>query len=270
MGYQLYKNQLNEVYKEFYCNANGYCKYYEECKKGVFQEPKFTFDRANIGIEYGESDIPKIAVVGLEALGKSGIIQDITQPSESKYNPHYKGVRYVLAYILSKIKGECPPENSLKNELVNYNKYTKQYALLECYKCAFADKAKGLPHTDAMKEHCQEILLKEIQQLDLDFLIVQVKANRPYDFHDNLKHLYGDICELIDGNEYTGVYKLGSTKHPLLLIYSYHGSSDPNPNTWAWTNDRKNEFRYIKEELNPVLDKAIEEYFTNVKIENCR
>lgn len=259
MGYLFYKNRVNEVYKEFYCNANGSCKYYEECKEGISQPPKFTFDRANIGIEYGESDIPKIAVVGLEALGKSGIIQDISQPSESKYNPHYKGVRYVLAYILSKIAGKDLPQGALKCDLKNYNDYMRQYTLLEFYKCAFGSEANGLPHTEAMKKHCQEILLKEIQQLDLDFLVVQVKANRPYEFHDKLVQLY-DACELLEGDEYTGAYKLWNKKQELLLIYSYHGSSDPNRVIRAWTNDRKNGFKYINEYLNSVLDKAVEVY----------
>ncbi len=263
MSREKYIKELENVYRKYYRDANGLCKYYSRCKEGIpNNQEKFQSDRALVGVEYGEDpSIPNIVVVGLEGLGKAGIIQSIDYPSETVYNPHYKGVRYILAYIFSKIAGATPPSNSLKSELIRYSDYVRKYTLLNCYKCAFDNKAQGLPHTDEMKLNCQRILCEEIKALNPDFLIIQVKNNRPENLAKNICDLYEGCLEIVKGDDSTGVYKIPRRgANPLLLIWTYHGSSDPDPKKRAWTNDYKNGCKYIKDILNDVLDKAIEEY----------
>ena len=258
-----YKNELNKVYSKYFSQETGHCIYFEKCKKSVCNNPcKFYSDKANLGSEYGmDPNLPKIVMVGLEALGKDDKVEDIEYPSESAYNPHYKGVRYVIAYLLSKIAGEQTPNNSLKKELIEYNETIKKYALLNCYKCAFDKKAQNLSHTDDMKKHCQEILFDEIKVLDPDFLVIQIKGNRPDNFKNNVLNVYGGSHECIIGDESTGAYKIErQSRKPFILIWTYHGSSDPDKKIRAWTNDNSKGCRYIKNLLNPVLDKAIETY----------
>ena len=259
--------ELNEVYNRFY--KDGRCKYYDKCREGITEKPcKFFSDKANVGAEYGnDPSMPKIVVVGLEGLGKCGEVKEIDFPSDSAYNPHYKGVRYVLAYILSRISGATPPNTSLKSDLKKYAKNTiDRYALLNCYKCAFDNKAQNLPHTDNMKKHCQEILWEEIRVLDPDFIIIQVKNNRPQDFETNLHN--GGVYERVSGDENTGVYTLKhQNKKPMIVIWTYHGSSDPDPHIRSWTNDNKKGCRYIKNSLNPILNKAVEVFFAFQKEE---
>ena len=256
-------SQLNKVYNKYY-GENNKCCYYSECKSSILDcEEKFLFDKANVGKEYGNNpNIPRIVAVGLEGLGKKGIVSTVEVPSDTAYNPHYKGVRYVVAYVLRKCAKEEPPANSLKKELRNYNDAVYKYALLNCYKCAFSKRSTNLPHTEAMKEHCQKILFDEIRVLRPDFVIVQMKSNRPHDFEENFREKLGfDEKKCIAGDENTGVYQLiRNTGESLFLIWTYHGSGSPDSGIRSWTNDTKNGFKYINNSLNYILDKAVSAY----------
>lgn len=264
-----YVDKLEKMYEEYYTGEGGHCRYFDECKKGIDEPCKFASDKAMVGEEYGnDSSVPKIVFIGLEGLDKDEdrlddhVVKNIINPNHKVYNPHYKGVRYVLAYLLSGITGKNKPQNALKAALKKYNRSTEYFTLLNCYKCAFSDKSQGLLHTDAMKERCQEILIKELEILKPDIVVFQAINNRPQGFDSKfgsgswIKQISGT-----DGNTKTAAYLYyPQPDQPLIWIWTYHGSSDPNPNKRAWVNDNKNGNVYITEQLNPVLDKAIEAF----------
>ena len=262
-------DRLNKMYSDKYYNGiNNECIFFEKCRGNVtLPDCKFNFDRANVGKEYGNDEtLPKIVVVGLEGLGKEGIVDDIDEPSDTAFNSHYKGVRYVLAYILSAFTYKDQPENALKKTLSNYNDTTHEYTLLNCYKCALEKKAQGLTHTECMRENCQKILFDEIKILNPDFLVIQIKSNRPTEFETNIRTELGNGNDLIciAGDESTGAYKIITPSgKPIILIWTYHGSGDPDPNKRSWSNDNKNGNTYIENILKPVLNAAIKEFKNN-------
>ena len=137
--------------------------------------------------------------------------------------------------------------------------------MLNCYKCAFTNRSQGLPHTDAMKERCQEILFRELEILKPDIVVFQAINNRPKDFESKLYNKFGSGSQIqqISGKNCdtkTAAYLCyPQPDQPLIWIWTYHGSSDPDHNKLAWVNDNKNGNVYITEQLNLVLDKAIEE-----------
>ena len=98
MERDFYKSRLEALYNE--CYGSGGCKFFSECEKGISKSCTFRFDKAKLGAKYGDTtEIPKIVFVGLEGLNRH---QGIEKPETVNcYNPHYKGVRYVLAYLLS-------------------------------------------------------------------------------------------------------------------------------------------------------------------------
>lgn len=272
-----YVSNLEKMYKEYYTGEGGRCRYFDECKREIGDKPcKFASDKAMVGEEYGNNgSVPKIVFVGLEGLDKdedrldaNENVKDIINPNHKVYNPHYKGVRYILAYLLKGIAGESQPQNALKAtlSLEDYNKTTKYFTLLNCYKCAFSNKSQGLPHTDAMKERCQEILFKELEILKPDIVVFQAIGNRPKDFESKLDNKFGGgsrIKQILgkDGDTKTAAYLYyPQPDQPLIWIWTYHGSSDPDPNKRAWVNDNKNGNVYINQQLKPILDKAIEAF----------
>ena len=93
-----YVSRLESLYKEYY--GNGGCQFFSECEKGISEKCTFRFDKAKVGAKYGKKpEIPKIVFVGLEGRNRHQEIEK-TETNEY-YNPHYKGVRYVLAYLSS-------------------------------------------------------------------------------------------------------------------------------------------------------------------------
>ena len=261
-----YKRALADMYASEFYTDDGKCKFYNECKSSVdTPECKFCSDKANFGELYGEDpSIPRIVVVGLEGLGKQGIVSEIEKPSLSAYNSHYKGVRYVLAYLLSEWLAKEKPTNSLKAVLQTYSDETiSKYVLLNCYKCAFKDKSQGLPHTNSMMKNCVNILLREIEILKPEILIIQVVSGRPEQLTELLSNRYGyDNNKPIIGGDHTGLYKMRipDNEADTLVLWTYHGSGSPIKDNRAWTNDNGKGCRYIKGELNGVLDRTIEEY----------
>lgn len=183
------------------------------------------------------------------------------------YNPHYKGVRYVLAYLLSPYIGKERPDSVLKNCLKDYVETMKYFALLNCYKCAFCDNPKGRPHSESMKEHCQEILFSEIEVLEPDIVVFQVKSKRPTNFEKNLANKFGKE-ELICGNEGTGAfwYSLRSGKR-FIWIWTYHGDGNKYPRNQqnqqnqrnrGWASNDKSGKDYREKDLDPVLDRVLD------------
>ena len=124
-----YVSRLESLYKEYYGNVG--CQFYDECEKGISEKCELRFDKAKVGVEYGKNpEIPKIVFVGLEGLNEH---QEIKKPETDKcYNPHYKGVRYVLAYLLSSYFSKELPYSVLKYCLKNYVETMEYFALLNC------------------------------------------------------------------------------------------------------------------------------------------
>ena len=259
-----YESRLEALYTEYY--GNGGCQFFRECEKGISKSCMFRFDKAKVGAKYGEkTEIPKIVFVGLEGLnGHQGIERTET---DKCYNPHYKGVRYVLAYLLSPYIGKERPDSVLKNCLKDYVETMKYFALLNCYKCAFCDNPKGRPHSESMKEHCQEILFSEIEVLEPDIVVFQVKSKRPTNFEKNLANKFGKE-ELICGNEGTGAfwYSLRSGKR-FIWIWTYHGDGNKYPRNQhnqqnqrnrGWASNDKSGKDYREKDLDPVLDRVLD------------
>lgn len=268
-------NELNKMYdSEFYTSRNGYCKYYDECKKGINDINKFYSDRVKVGEKHGiNNDFPKILFVGLEGVHSSDIYNqkineidinnDGSKPSLSASNNHYRGVRYVNSYILSGLKNNTKPKDA-KIETLNapeYIDYLKHICLSNIYKCAFSEKKSGLPHSTGMKCHCEEILLREIEILRPDLLVIQIVSNLPNNFWKEMQKIFGeDEVKLIkssDKKDNTSVYKMKySDGKTFYCLWTYHGNGRPckNGEGGVFVNNKK----YITKELNPVLDKTIE------------
>lgn len=248
--------KLQKMYEDYY--EKDSCKFKNECMKGLCDKQiKFCCDRVQLGEHYGEDpSVPKIVCVGLEGKHnkcENEVIKDIYSPSDEAWNPHYRGVRYVLAYLLSSFVNKKKPENSRKNTLIEYQDTISQYALTNCYKCAFGapSKVRGLEHSKAMQLNCKEILFNEIDILQPDVLIIQIVNNKPIDFWNNIIKRYGGSEKLVkgDGNKNnTSIYELKPTSgKPFLVVWTYHG---------AWLRFHGEGYR--EQKLNPVLDFTLE------------
>lgn len=257
MDHDYYKSRLEALYNE--CYGNGGCPFFDECEKGISKSCTFRFDKAKVGVEYGKNpEIPKIVFGGLEGLNEHQGIEETE--TVNCYNPHYKGVRYVLAYLLSSYFSKERPDSVLKYCLKNYVETMEYFALLNCYKCAFGDKPKGRPHSESMKEHCQEILFREIEVLEPDIVVFQVKDKnkRPTNFEKNLANKFGKE-ELICGNEGTGAfwYSLPSGKR-FIWIWTYHGDGNKYPRNRGWASNDKSGKDYREKDLDPVLNAVLD------------
>lgn len=252
-----YVSRLESLYKEYY--GNGGCQFFSECEKGISKSCTFRFDKAKVGVEYGKNpEIPKIVFVGLEGLNEHQGIEETE--TVNCYNPHYKGVRYVLAYLLSSYFSKERPDSVLKNCLKDYVETMKYFALLNCYKCAFGDKPKGRPHSESMKEHCQEILFREIEALEPDIVVFQVKDKnkRPNNFNNNLVNIFGEkhqICERGDTGAYW--YTLPSGKR-FIWIWTYHGAGRTPSQKQGWASNDISGKDYREKDLDPVLNAVLD------------
>ncbi|MBO5332990.1 MAG: hypothetical protein J6B37_02615 [Clostridia bacterium] len=275
MNYDEYVKQLNEMYDEIYCNKScgNRCEHWEKCKPKDPNKPvKFYFDRVKVGKEYG-TIYPKILFAGLE--GVHGEVEDlriteISEPSLTKYNPHYKGVRYVLSYLLANLSNETPPINAKKSELSKdmFVEHLKHYCLTNIYKCAFGlpKDITGLTHTEEMKNECFKIFLKEIEVLHPEIVVIQIAKNAPDNLWNSMIKAYGNKEELLkraERNAKTSAYRLKyNDGTPFYCIWTYHGNGAPFAKQRGGRFGNNN-VEYIENELNPVLDEVIEQFLKN-------
>lgn len=275
-----YAKKLNEMYKEYYCRDEGRCKYWKDCTgngENLCNQNKFYSDRVKVGENYGKDlAIPKIVFAGLEGVHADSLgarIPEIdlasehSKPSLNVNYPHYRGVRYVLAYLLSKYFNETEPADAFAETLndSNYTRFLTMFCLTNLYKCAFGKGKSGLDHTVGMKKHCLEIFMKEIDILKPDILVIQVVTNRPPKLWKGMLEKYCGCnvpvkTAVRDGRENTNtsVYKLYHQDDgtPFYCVWTYHGNGGPYPQKKGgiFVNNEK----YIKTELNPVLDATID------------
>lgn len=257
-------NELEKMYANYYNTPDGCCRHFEECKVSG-EICKFSADKAMVGANYGnDKSIPRIVFVGLEGTDKDSKKLSIRTPSNDASNPHYRGVRYVLAYLLSKYSNEPLPRDAQIDTLNDpiYQKHLQDLCLINMYKCAFTERSSGLPHSKKMNENCQRILLDEIEVLQPDFLVVQVVSNYPAGLWKTILDTYSpddNIIATADKKGNTMVKKLvHKNGKPFYYINTYHGNGFPYPHGKGgiFVNNES----YIKTKLNPVLDAAVEAY----------
>lgn len=259
--FESYKNKIQKIFE-----PNNYCPNYNECKKNIKYSgcdkitDKFIFDRARIGELYGvENNIPKIVMVGIEGFSSEQVISTVIHPAltDRAVNPHYRGVKYILAYLLADFLGKDKPNPKItKNGVVWVDDALKRYALCNLYKCAFVpendpDRCKNLCHTREMSSNCINLLIKEIKILEPDIIVIQSSNDGVFTETMRTKLYQEFSCKKtldIDGsaaNLYEGYV---NSKH-ISIVRTMHGSD--------WTFKTHN---YIENCLNPILDKAIEIY----------
>ncbi len=269
-----YAKELNRMYDQYYCGPNGHCKYWEKCKEGLLENIypcKFFSDRVKIGERYGTNPLlPKIVFVGLEGVHEGyknnpipaiDYSNPISVPSRDASNNHYRGVRYVLAYLMAQFtdgKNNCPEDASIgKLEEVQDSQYLDQYCLTNIYKCAFGSGTTGLPHTKEMQQNCIEILLEELKILEPDILVIQVVTGRPTQLWSALMNKFSGsdipLCQA-KRNKNTSVHRLNRNGTPFYCVWTYHGNGGPYPYKRGGVFVNNNE--YISRELNPVLDET--------------
>lgn len=231
--YDGYSNALNAVYTDFYMGDDG-CPYFEQCRNKM--EPvAIRFDyAARIGKDYGSQ--PRVMILGQESKTSHSVLAEPEYSLEKAGNEHYRKTLFTLALIL---KGE-EPDNYSKDALKRYEPLLRNYCLTNYYKCTFSgdkDKCSGLKHSKAMKNHCYKLLLKEIDVLNPDLLIVQGKFTSK-EFWCALDNRYGK-GERVWGNksekaDTVSLYRHARKANPLYIIYSYHPSAI---GCWSRTKD---------------------------------
>ncbi len=256
------KEKLMSMYSEkYYCCRDGKCKYFDECKNDIVEPCKYFSDKVRIGHNYGRDiAIPKIMFVGLEAKHpdyENQVVEGIMDIYQKATNSHFRGLRYVLSYLLAPFFEEEAPKNTkidkrFDDERINV---LTRFALSNIYKCAFGNynQYRNLPHSHSMKKYCQRILFDEIDILEPDIVVAQIVENKPDLFWKNILDKYSDEKENLicgDGkNNNTSVYKMRHKNgKPFLFVWSYHG---------AWIPFASQKYLAV---LNKVLDATLENY----------
>lgn len=230
--YEQYKSELKTAYADFY--SNGICPHFSECSKGM-EKPKIICDyAARIGKNYGKNGYPKVLMVGKESTEQHTNLREPMYTIKGASRLHYPGTLYTLALILKGIESKISSENDLKElePLLTY------FCLTNYYKCAFADtpeKVRGLKQSAKMKKHCPQLLLKELDILEPDLIVIQGRFTNKC-FHKELDRLYPAEAEkgkLIWKNKNCKIelYKHIMRDKPFYILYSYH------PAASKWNNE---------------------------------
>ena len=152
------------------------CPHFEECSGSMEPNNKLKFYRTRIGSKYDEEQI-KILVVGQEDVGE-GEKYTCCEPftmEEAGYNPHYLKTFYSVAQILMDDKDLPKGYNKDDMSQSKYENLRHSFSLTNHYKCVFSDSTNnsGVNHSKTMEKYCSEHLIKEIEMLKPDILILQ-------------------------------------------------------------------------------------------------
>ena len=172
-----YTELLNKLYDEQYSGEK--CTHYDECsKKCVYQ---LNFYRGRIGSNYGKG-IPKIFIVGREPVFPKNyngqkITYTVEEPcslADAGYNSHYLRTFYTVAKLVLK---DNFPRSFNKNDMKLFEDIRHCFFLTNFFKCVFTDDTgrSGKDVNDNMRKNCSKILLKEIEILKPDIIILQGK-----------------------------------------------------------------------------------------------
>ena len=237
-SYEQYVRELKEVYKSFY-SQNGSCPYFEKCSENM-QNPKIKFDlSARVGVNYGSGKYPKVLMLGQEGTSCHNEFVPPYCSLDGASSQHYPKTLYTLAMLL---KNE-EPESFARKDLIAYEDLFTHYALTNYFKCAFADDAgrvNGLKHNSSMKNNCYKLLLRELDVLTPELMVVQGKFTTKA-FWDSLDQCYckgvriwGNKTSLTDT---VSLYQHKMNGKSFYVLYGYHPASIPHWN--ATLNDLK-------------------------------
>ncbi len=260
MNSSQYKANIQQIFE----HMGNCCPHYEDCRSGVRYKnceeilDKFLFDRARIGNLYGEDSVlPRIVMVGIEGFSDERIVSKVTEPSDDATNAHYRGVKYVLAYLLADFMGHEKPEPKITKSGVFWIKDAlKRYCLCNLYKCAFVpkddpDRATDLCHSEGMTTHCIDLLIQELNILDPHIVVIQ--ASDTGIFTDYMRtRLFNTLSckpiKVLDDRK-AALYEGVINQKPLFLILTMHGA-----------NGGMKSHEYLQNKLNLVLDETLKCY----------
>ena len=220
-------NQL--LTKNLYKNENK-CPYYDECSNSMSCKNKLKFYRTRIGPNYDNEPI-KIMVVGQEDVGgaKEYTCCEPCTMEEAGYNPHYLRTFYSVAQIL--LNDNDVPEGFSKKHMSQskFEDLRHSFALTNYYKCVFSDNANNsnISHSKIMERNCSENLIKEIEILEPDILIMQGKRHKTFWNNINYEEVPNTqktIC-INNKNYEIGLYKTTINGKTTYIVDSYHPTS---------------------------------------------
>ena len=182
MDTQQIRERLEKAYSEFYCETEGQCKFWVECKKGLPNQ-LIRAHKAQVGDDYATT-YPKILVVGLEPVFQEGIpkvyrVEKVCSLADAGYNPHWILTYYTIVRLLGDAEQRVAQYAYDKATMQDqkYESFGRKFAFTNYYKCVFSEKSKRSqkPHSPAMSQNCVNLLLREIEILEPDLVILQGK-----------------------------------------------------------------------------------------------
>lgn len=228
------------------------CPHFEECSGSMEPNNKLKFYRTRIGSKYDEEQI-KILVVGQEDVGE-GKKYTCCEPctmEEAGYNPHYLKTFYSVAQILLDDKDLPKGYNKDDMSQSKYENLRHSFSLTNYYKCVFSDSTNnsGVNHSKAMEKYCSEHLIKEIEMLKPDILILQGKGHPT--FWKRIKNSEVEKAErkssINNKNYKLRLYEAIINDKRTYIVDSYHPTA--RGNIWGKTSEGLSEILRIAKEL---------------------
>lgn len=228
-SHEQYIYKLKQVYTAFYSN-NGMCPFFKQCSANM-EKAKIMCDySARVGVNYGSGKYPKVLMLGQEGINVHTVFEEPCRYLAEASRQHYPKTLYTLALILM---GE-QPKSWARKDLIIYEELFTHYTLTNYYKCAFSNdlgKVNGLKHNDSMNGNCFKLLLKEIDVLEPDLLVVQGKFTTQA-FWSALDQTYDKgVCIWKNKTDTVELYRHQLNGNPFYMLYSYHPASP------QWSNN---------------------------------
>lgn len=219
----------NDLLTQKLYNNNNKCPYFDECNNSMSCENKSRFYRTRIGSNYN-NEPTRILVVGQEDVGE-GKQYSCCEPctmEEAGYNPHYLRTFYSVAHIL--LNDELPKDYSKQNMCYpQFEELRHSFALTNYYKCVFSDNAhnSNISHSKIMERNCSENLIKEIEILKPDILIMQGKNHKTFWNNINYEGVPNTLKTILINNKNyeIGLYKTTINGKTTYIVDSYHPTS---------------------------------------------
>lgn len=221
-------------YNEFYNNKiydNGICPHLRTCNAKELKYGHICY-KAKIGKDYNNSH-PKVLFVGKESPGESASVKYPEKiENVRKNNRHYLGLYYTAVLLFT----DKIPKDTKQDTLKEFSGLEEKYCLTNYFKCAFkeennSENIHGVKTNSEMKKHCPELLVKEIEYLKPDLVIIQGKFTGKFFWDDKTGALYRITTEgrMIYSKKDSGItlyrYEYKDTKKPLFILWGYHPAS---------------------------------------------
>lgn len=234
-----YTEKLEELYKRVYpcsrfseCSKNG-----KNCVPGCGHK----FYKAKLGKDYGKADGTKIMFVGKEATDDCGdmSLYSIEEPSDIATCPH-NNYHYFKTIYTAAILANKTPRAPDRKDLLEFGNLRHSFCLTNFYKCAFKVNTNNhnIKTNPAMSKSCGTILLREIEVLQPDIIVIQGKFTNRL-FWNGLETLsqkrFGkDLWKSNSCKISVSQYKYNNGKE-FCVIWSYHPCAFGNK--WEKTLD---------------------------------